>query len=62
MSRAARAIDLPIRIGVHTGDVELLGDDIRGLAVHAAARVMSLGGAEDVMSRPRPTRSSRAPT
>ena len=49
MSRAARAIDLPIRIGVHTGEVELVGDDIRGLAVHAAARVMSLGGADDVM-------------
>ncbi len=49
MSRAARAIDLPIRIGVHTGEVELLGDDVRGLAVHAAARVMSLGGADDVM-------------
>ena len=49
MSSAARAIDLPIRIGVHTGEVELVGEDIRGLAVHAAARVMALGGADDVM-------------
>jgi class 3 adenylate cyclase len=49
MSSAARSIDLPIRIGVHTGEVELLGEDIRGLAVHAAARVMALGGADDVM-------------
>ena len=49
MSQAARSIDLPIRIGVHTGEVELDGDDIRGLAVHAAARVMALGGADDVM-------------
>jgi class 3 adenylate cyclase len=49
MSSAARAIDLPIRVGVHTGEVEVIGDDIRGLAVHAAARVMSLGGADDVM-------------
>jgi class 3 adenylate cyclase len=49
MSHAARAIDLPIRIGVHTGEVELDGDDIRGLAVHAAARVMALGDADDVM-------------
>jgi class 3 adenylate cyclase len=49
MSAAARAIDLPIRIGVHTGEVELMGDDIRGLAVHAAARVMALGGPDDVM-------------
>ncbi len=49
MSSAARGIDLPIRIGVHTGEVELVGEDIRGLAVHAAARVMALGGADDVM-------------
>ena len=49
MAAAARAIDLPIRVGVHTGDVELLGDDVRGLAVHAAARVMGLGGPDDVM-------------
>jgi class 3 adenylate cyclase len=49
MSAGARAIDLPIRVGVHTGEVELLGDDVRGLAVHAAARVMALGGADDVM-------------
>jgi class 3 adenylate cyclase len=49
MSTAARAIDLPIRIGVHTGEVELLGEDVRGLAVHAAARVMALGGPDDVM-------------
>ena len=49
MAEAAGATDLPIRVGVHTGEVELVGDDIRGLAVHAAARVMSLGGAGDVM-------------
>ena len=49
MSTAARAMDLPIRIGVHTGEVELLGEDIRGLAVHTAARVMALGGPDDVM-------------
>ena len=49
MSAEARAMGLPIRIGVHTGEVELLGDDIRGLAVHAAARVMAVGGADDFM-------------
>jgi class 3 adenylate cyclase len=42
-------IGLPVRIGVHTGEVELLPGDIGGLAVHAAARVMDLGGASDVM-------------
>lgn len=49
MTRAARAMDLPIRVGVHTGEVEFVGDDARGLAVHTAARVLSLGGADDVI-------------
>jgi class 3 adenylate cyclase len=48
MTRSARAMDLPIRAGVHTGEVEFVGDDARGLAVHTAARVMSLAGADDV--------------
>jgi class 3 adenylate cyclase len=46
---ATAGIGLPVRIGVHTGEVELLPGDIGGLAVHAAARVMALGGASDVM-------------
>lgn len=46
---AAEAIGMPVRIGVHTGEVELLPGDIGGVAVHAAARVMALGGASEVM-------------
>jgi class 3 adenylate cyclase len=46
---ATAAIELPVRIGVHTGEVELLPGDIGGVAVHAAARVMALGGASEVM-------------
>lgn len=38
---AARTAGLAVRIGVHTGEVEVLRDDIRGAAVHATARVMS---------------------
>jgi len=49
MTTTARAMDLPIRVGVHTGEVEFVGDDARGLAVHTAARITSLGGADDVM-------------
>jgi class 3 adenylate cyclase len=49
MSHSARQLDLPIRVGIHTGEVELVGDDARGLAVHAAARVMSVGGPDDVI-------------
>ena len=46
---ATAGIGLPVRIGVHTGEVELLPGDIGGVAVHAAARVMALGGASDIM-------------
>jgi len=46
---ATAEIGLPVRIGVHTGEVELLPGDIGGLAVHAAARVMALGGASEIM-------------
>ena len=49
MTATARAMSLPIRVGIHTGEVEFVGEDPRGLAVHTAARVMSLGGADDVM-------------
>ena len=49
MVGASRAMGLPIRVGIHTGEVELVADDARGLAVHAAARVMALGGADDIV-------------
>jgi class 3 adenylate cyclase len=44
-----RRLDLPVRIGVHTGEVELAEKDVRGIAVHIAARVAQLGGADDVL-------------
>ena len=40
---------LPIRAGLHTGEVERIGDDIRGLAVHIGTRVSALAGAGDVL-------------
>jgi class 3 adenylate cyclase len=39
---------LEIRIGIHVGDVDHRGDDVSGLAVNVAARVMSLAGAGEV--------------
>ena len=41
---------LQVRIGVHTGEVELVADDIRGLAVHAAARIMALAGPSEILA------------
>lgn len=43
---------LEVRSGIHTGEVELMGDDVAGLAVHLAARVMgSAGPGEVIVSR-----------
>ena len=36
---ALRGLDIEIRSGIHTGEVELRGDDLAGIAVHIAARV-----------------------
>lgn len=36
---AVRALGVEVRAGVHTGEVEVVGDDIAGLAVHIGARV-----------------------
>jgi class 3 adenylate cyclase len=38
---AAKSLGLTIRAGIHTGEIELAAGDIRGLAVHVAARVMA---------------------
>jgi class 3 adenylate cyclase len=41
LAQALRSLDLSIRAGVHTGEVEVAGSGIAGLAVHIAARVMA---------------------
>ncbi len=45
---AAKSLGLAIRAGVHTGEVELVAGDVRGLAVHVAARIMALAGPSQV--------------
>ena len=42
-AEAVEALGLRIRAGVHTGEVEVRGDDLGGLAVHIAARVSGAG-------------------
>jgi pimeloyl-ACP methyl ester carboxylesterase len=42
---ALRGLDLPVRAGIHTGEVEVSGSGIAGLAVHIAARIMAKAGA-----------------
>jgi class 3 adenylate cyclase len=47
--RSAREHDLQLRIGVHVGEVELVGNDIRGVAVHEAARIMAKAGPDEIL-------------
>jgi class 3 adenylate cyclase len=46
---AARAFDLEVRSGLHTGEIEVIGDDIGGLAVHIGARVSAIAGPGEVL-------------
>ena len=39
-----------VRIGVHTGEIERQGTGVGGVAVHAAARIMALAGASEVLA------------
>ena len=45
----ARDQGLDLRTGVHTGEVERSTDDVAGLAVHLAARIMSLADAGEIL-------------
>ena len=40
---------LHIRVGVHVGDVDVRGDDVSGIAVNAAARIMSRAEAGETL-------------
>jgi class 3 adenylate cyclase len=47
--RAAADVGLTIRSAVHTGEVEVAGEEIRGIAVHEAARILEMAGAGEVI-------------
>jgi class 3 adenylate cyclase len=46
---ASKEIGLPLRAGLHTGEIEIRGLDIGGIAVHAAARVMAKSQSSEVL-------------
>ena len=50
IAEAVAAIGLEIRAGAHTGEVEIRGDDIGGLAVHIAARIAARAGDGEVLT------------
>src|SRR5581483_1527507 len=47
---AARSqFDLEVRSGLHTGEIEVIGNDVGGIAVHIGARVGASAGAGEVL-------------
>jgi class 3 adenylate cyclase len=44
-----RELRVEVRAGIHTGECELVGDDLAGLAVHVAARVAATARADEVL-------------
>jgi class 3 adenylate cyclase len=46
---AVRAVGIHVRVGLHTGEIDLRGDDIGGIAVHIAQRVQALAQPNEVL-------------
>ena len=46
---AAARDGLHVRAGVHTGEVERVGTNVRGMTVHEVARIAGLAGADEIM-------------
>ena len=49
MTAAVPELGLEIRAGLHTGEVEVVEDGVRGIAVHIGARVMSQAGPSEIL-------------
>jgi class 3 adenylate cyclase len=49
LSKAVRSLGLKVRCGIHTGECELIGRDLAGIAVHIGARVAALATPGEVL-------------
>jgi class 3 adenylate cyclase len=47
--QGVRSLGLEARAGVHTGEIEIRGEDLSGMAVHIGARVSALAGPGEVL-------------
>ena len=50
LRKAVRDLDLRLRAGIHTGEIERTDDDVSGLGVNIAARVMGLAGPDEILA------------
>ena len=46
---AVRGLGLEVRIGIHTGEIETTTDGVRGIAIHALARIMSSAAPSEIL-------------
>jgi class 3 adenylate cyclase len=46
---AVQILGLEIRTGVHTGEIQSIAGDVRGIAVHTAARIMAVAGSGEIL-------------
>ena len=46
---SVRELGLEIRVGCHTGEVEVVDDDVRGIAIHLGSRITGLAGPSEVL-------------
>ena len=46
---AVQSLGLEIRTGVHTGEIQSIAGDVRGIAVHTAARIMAVAGSGEIL-------------
>jgi class 3 adenylate cyclase len=49
IAEAVQTLGLEIRAGIHTGEIEVAQDDIRGIAVHIGARISAMADASEVL-------------
>jgi class 3 adenylate cyclase len=46
---SVRHLGIQLRVGIHTGECEVIGDDLGGIAVHVAARVAAAANPDEVL-------------
>lgn len=46
---ASAALGLRVRAGIHTGEVDMVGTDVRGIAVHEAARIAAAADGDEIL-------------
>jgi class 3 adenylate cyclase len=47
---SGKPLGIAVRAGLHTGEIELLGSEVRGIAVHMASRISQIAGANEILA------------